>query len=78
MISIPSLFRNIIQSRKNRIFVSNRTLSRNEKEAILLLPGFGVTFFGTTKMADFFLTVGMMFLFRVTLREILWKAPYKI
>jgi hypothetical protein len=58
MISIPSLFRNIIQSRKNRIFVSNSALATNEKEAILLLPGFGVTFFGTTKMAAFFFDRG--------------------
>ncbi len=58
MISIPKFFRNIIQSRKNRVFVSNGISGRNEKEAILILPGFGVTFFGTNDMAAFFFDRG--------------------
>lgn len=43
---------------RERIFITNDSLSKSEKEAILILPGFGSDIHGTKKQADFFFHQG--------------------
>ena len=43
-----------ISARKDRIYIANPTVLLSEKDAILILPGFGSKIQGTQKIADYF------------------------
>ena len=45
-------------SRKSVVFINSPSIERSQKEALLILPGFGSQIFGTTKMKEYFTKKG--------------------
>lgn len=54
LLLILYFFSTLTLAAKERIYITNISKERNEKEAILILPGFGSKMFGTKDIADFF------------------------